>query len=86
VKRLELAKRFSASLMTRISSDSLSCTAMVSRFWVFWIRKTIRKVTMVVEVLMTSCHVSLKPNSGPVAAQITTSATAIRNVSGLPIR
>ena len=40
-----------------------------SRFCVFWIRNTIRNVTIVVPVLMTSCHVSLKPNSGPVTAQ-----------------
>ena len=45
--------------IARISSDSLSCSAMVSRFCVFWIRNTIRKVTIVVEVLMTSCQVSL---------------------------
>src|ERR1044071_5150729 len=32
-------------------------------------RKTIRNVTMVVPVLMTSCHVSLKPKRGPVTAQ-----------------
>ena len=32
--------------------------AAVSRFWVFWRRNTIRKVTMVVLVLMMSCQVS----------------------------
>ena len=32
---------------------------MVSRFCVFWIRNTIRNVTIVVDVLMTSCQVSL---------------------------
>jgi len=37
---------------------------MVSRFWVAWIRKTIRNVRIVVPVLMTSCHVSLKPKRG----------------------
>ena len=42
--------------------------AAVSRFCVFWIRNTIRNVTMVVPVLMTSCQVSLKPNSGPVTS------------------
>ena len=40
---------------------------------------------IVVPVLMTSCHVSLKPNSGPVTAQITITATAVINVKGLPV-
>ena len=31
-----------------------------------WIRNTIRNVTIVVPVLMTSCHVSEKPKIGPV--------------------
>jgi hypothetical protein len=51
---------------------------------VFWIRNTIRKVTMVVPVLMTSCHVSEKPNSGPVAAQATTTSTQAAKVTGRP--
>ena len=42
----------------RISSSSLACSAALSRFWVFWIRNTIRKVTMVVPVLITNCQVS----------------------------
>ena len=33
---------------------------VASRFWVFWIKNTIRNVMMVVPVLMTSCHVSEK--------------------------
>ena len=33
--------------------------AFASRFCVFWMRNTIRKVTMVVPVLITSCQVSL---------------------------
>ena len=36
----------------RISSSSLSCIAVVSRFCVFWIRNTMRKVMIVVPVLM----------------------------------
>ena len=43
--------------------------ATASRFWVFWIKNTMRKVTMVVPVLMTSCHVSEKWKMGPVTAQ-----------------
>ena len=46
-------------LVAKISSSSLSWRASVSRFWVFWIRKTIRNVMIVVPVLITSCHVSL---------------------------
>ena len=35
-----------------------------------WIRKTIKKVTIVVPVLITSCQISEKPNIGPVIAHI----------------
>jgi hypothetical protein len=35
-----------------------------------WIRKTIKKVTIVVPVLITSCQVSEKPNIEPVIAHI----------------
>ena len=35
-------------------------------------------------VLITSCHVSLKPKSGPVAAQTTTMPKATANVAGRP--
>ena len=41
---------------------------------------------IVVEVLITSCHVSLKPKNGPLIAQATTTATAMRKVAGLPAR
>ena len=56
----------------------------MSRFWVFWIRKTIKKVTIVVPVLMTSCHVSENPKIGPVTAQITIEAQATANVEARP--
>ena len=59
--------------------------ASVSRFCVFWIRNTIRKVTIVVPVLITSCQVSLKPNSGPVTTQTSTSSTASTKHSGRPV-
>jgi len=36
----------------------LAWIADPSRFCAFWIRNTIRKVTIVVPVLMISCHVS----------------------------
>ncbi len=47
----------SSASEVRISSSSLAWIAAPSRFWLFWIRNTIRKVTMVVEVLITSCQV-----------------------------
>jgi len=47
-------------------------------------QKTIRNVTIVVPVLMTSCQVSLNPNKGPVTAQTSTTATAKRKVAGRP--
>jgi hypothetical protein len=56
----------------------------VSRFCVAWIKKTIRNVTIVVPVLMTSCQVSLKPNKRTVIAQTSTTATASRKVVGRP--
>lgn len=40
---------------------------------------------MVVPVLITSCHVSEYPNSGPVTAQIRTTATAATNVGARPV-
>ena len=43
-----------------------------------------RKVMMVVLVLMTSCQVSEKPKSGPVAAQTTMVAIARTDAQGEP--
>jgi hypothetical protein len=50
-----------------------------------WIKKTIRNVTTVVPVLITSCHVSEKPNIGPVAAHTSTIKTARPNAQELPV-
>ena len=58
--------------------------AAPSRFCVFWIRNTIRKVTMVVLVLMISCHVSEKPKNGPLAAHRTMTRQQMMNVAGRP--
>src|SRR3569832_739192 len=41
---------------------------------------------MVVEVLMTNCHVSLKWKYGPSTAQTSTVSTAAMKVVGLPVR
>ena len=43
-----------------------------------------RNVTIVVPVLITSCHVELKWNSGPVAAHTTTTSNATANADGCP--
>jgi hypothetical protein len=51
---------------------------------VFWIRNTMRKVTIVVPVLITSCQESEKPKSGPVTAQTTTTPTARMKVEARP--
>jgi hypothetical protein len=48
-------------------------------------RKTIKKVMIVVPVLMTSCQVSLNPNIGPMTAQTKIIETAMINVTGLPV-
>jgi hypothetical protein len=39
---------------------------------------------IVVPVLITSCHVSLNPNNGPVTTQTTMTATASVKTLGLP--
>src|SRR5437762_589714 len=49
-------------------------------------RNTIRKVTMVVPVLMTSCQVSEKPKNGPVTAQTTTVSKASKKAMVLPVQ
>jgi hypothetical protein len=52
---------------------------------VFWIRNTIRKVTIVVPVLMISCHVSEKWKKGPLSAHTTTTTTQKAKVVGRPV-
>lgn len=44
-----------------------------------------RKVTIVVPVLITSCQVSLKPKSGPVIAQTTIVPNARIKAAGRPV-
>jgi len=41
-----------------MSSSSFTWMAALSRFCEFWMRKTIRNVSIVVPVLITNCHVS----------------------------
>ena len=45
--------------MTSLCASSLACSAVPSRFCVFWMMKTIRNVTIVVAVLITSWYVLL---------------------------
>ena len=52
---------------------------------VFWMMNTIRKVSTVVPVLMTSCHPLEKWNSGPEIAQAIVTATAARNTTERPV-
>ena len=52
-----------------ITSSSLICSASPSRFCVFWMTKTMRNVTIVVAVLMTSCQVELNAKTGPARNQ-----------------
>ena len=44
-----------------------------------------RKVTMVVPVLITSCQVSLQWKRGPLIAQATTTVSASAKVAGRPV-
>src|SRR5438552_18185400 len=59
--------------------------AWLSRFCVFWMRKTIRNVTIVVLVLITSCHVSLQWKIGPVIPHTTITEKATMNAAGWPV-
>jgi hypothetical protein len=43
-----------------------------------------RKVTIVVPVLITSCQLSLYPNSGPVSSQASTTSSASAKADGRP--
>jgi hypothetical protein len=51
---------------------------------VFWIRNTVRNVTMVVAVFIINCQVSLNPTIGPVAAHTKMISTAAAKVLGCP--
>src|SRR3954452_13202090 len=48
-------------------------------------RNTIKNVTIVVLVLITSCQVSENPKIGPLAAQTTTAVMAVTKAHGEPI-
>ena len=48
------------------------------------VTKTMRKVTIVVPVLITSCHVSEKRNIGPVIAHSRTSTQAAKKAHDVP--
>src|SRR5262245_26870418 len=78
--------RLLAPGMAATISFSFSWIASESLFWARWIRKTIRKVTTVVPVLITSCHVSEKRKIGPVTSQTMMMLTAIANAQELPVQ
>src|SRR5690349_19247773 len=58
--------------------------AFASRFCVFRIKNIMRNVTTFVPVLITSCHVSEKRKTGPVAHHTTMTATATKNDQAEP--
>src|SRR3954453_16593189 len=78
-------RRLLAPCIAATSSFSFKWSASESLFCVRWMRNTIRNVMIVVPVLMTSCHVSEKPNSGPSAAQIKMQRQDATKVNGLPV-
>ncbi len=84
VQVVQTEQRIVGTSVLRNSSSILICSASVSRFWVFWMRKTMRKVTMVVEVLITSCQVSLKSKNGPLIAHNRINPRATTKVGGRP--
>src|SRR6185369_838175 len=49
-----------------------------------WMRNTIRNVTIVVPVFMTSCHVSENPKTGPVTPHTTIVPNAMTKAQELP--
>src|SRR5690348_2981590 len=61
------------------------CMASESLYCVFWIRKTIRKVIIVVAVFITNCQVLLNPNIGPVIAQPRMTMMASTKATGRPV-
>ena len=67
---------------SRINSSNFTCRAKESLFCVFCIRNTIRNVTIVVPVFITSCQVSLNLKIGPVMIQIMIVDTAIMKAIG----
>src|SRR3954467_14187445 len=63
-----------------MSLSNFTWIAAVSRFCEIWIKTIIRNVTIVI----TSCHVSEKPNNRPEIAQRATVAGARANTHALP--
>src|SRR6476620_2705609 len=67
-------------------SFSFRWSASESLFWVRWMRNTIRNVTMVVPVLITSCQVLSNLKRGPVIAQTRMIPQARENALVLPVQ
>src|SRR5213595_438761 len=71
-----------AAPVARISSSSLSCMALASRFCVFWIRNTISAGMIEQITLIVSCQVSEKRKAGPSSSHTTTPLSAAMKVQG----
>jgi hypothetical protein len=78
-------KTLRADWVARMSSSSFNWSAAVSLFCEDWMTNTIQNVTTVVPVLMTSCQLSEKWKSGPLAAQIRTTVTESTKAVGRPV-
>src|SRR5690349_16475079 len=79
-----LTSRLLANSCEATSSFSFSWMASESLFWDFCIRNTMRNVTIVVPVLMKSCHASEYLKRGPVTAHNTTMESAVIKAQLLP--
>src|SRR5919198_6104357 len=77
-------RRLDAPRSAATISLSFKWMARASLFCARWMRNTIRKVTIVVPVLITSCHVSEKWKSGPVQAHTRTTRNATPNAQEVP--
>ena len=66
---LPVDESFPGSLGGADQFVELDLRGIGARFWLVWMANTMRKVTIVVPVLITSCQVSEKPKSGPGAAR-----------------
>lgn len=60
----------------------LMCSVLVLWFWVFWMRKIMRKVMMVVEVLIISCQVLLKLKNGLLIVYVRINLRVMMKVGG----
>src|SRR5881275_345856 len=79
-------RRLDAPWSAATISLSFRWMARASLFCARWMRKTIKKVTIVVPVLITSCQVSEKWKKGPVAIQTRITSVASAKAQELPLQ